>query len=133
MAQMNLNLPDGFIRELEKLGHLDETAPRMLEAAAPIIVNALKKEAGKHRDTGDLQNSIKAGKPKLTKTNAYIISAGPTGKDRKGMSNASKMVWLEHGTSKMSPRPMIAAAVNSSEDEVMLKMQETFNAVMEGK
>jgi len=127
MAQFNLRLPSDFTGALNKLGNIDEIAPIMLKEAAPIMVGALQKEAAKHQSTGDLVRSIKAGQPKSTKTKAWMVSIFPTGSDRKGVRNAEKMVYLEHGTSKMSPCPMIASAAASCQEEVSQKLQEVFN------
>lgn len=119
-------------REIEGLANVDQIAPEVLEAAAPILEKALKRqvraEANKGYATGDLEGSIKANKPKKNQY-GYFVSVTATGKDRKGVRNNEKLAYLNNGTSKQQARPVIAKARQQAEGECLRAMQEKFNEV----
>lgn len=84
---------DDFAKELDRLGKLDEYAPDMLEAAAPILERELKgqvqAEANRGYATGDLAGSIKSRKPEKNERGHYVTITA-SGKDKKvfaGMRN----------------------------------------------
>lgn len=115
---------DDLMADLEKMD-VDRIAPIMLEEAVPILNQSVKRKAAAHRASGDMIGSIK---PSGTERNAkgYYICVRPTGKDKKGVRNMEKMAYLEYGTSKQSPTPVLTPAVKESENEVVNKMQEVF-------
>ena len=83
---------DDFAKELDRLGKLDEYAPDMLEAAAPILERELKgqvqAEANRGYATGDLAGSIKSRKPEKNERGHYVtITAKKTKKVFAGMRN----------------------------------------------
>lgn len=125
MAKFDVSGLDVLIKDLDFL-EADRIAPAMLEEAAPILEKAVKKRAGEHRDTGALEESIKASKARKN-GNAYSISICPTGKDKKGVRNMEKAVYLEYGTSRQKATPFISPAVRESEAAVLEKMQEVFD------
>ena len=85
--------------------------------------------------------SIKAGKPKRTKTDAWIINVGPTGNSkhhyyRKGgkkkraysVSNVLKAIWKEYGIpGRQAPKPFFESAKNAAQNAVTKKIQEIYN------
>lgn len=126
MGKFDFNIPDDFIKQLGRLADVDRIAPQMIDEAMPILEGNLKKELTKHKRTGDMINSVKktkAGKNKY----GYYATVRPTGKDKKGVRNMEKMVYLEYGTSKQPARPTITKAIKDSEKAVLNKMQEVFN------
>jgi HK97 gp10 family phage protein len=129
MANFNFDFDPELVRQLERLDNFDEIAPKMLNDAIPILERSMKSEASKHALTSDLTNSIKKTKAKKNQ-HGWYVSARPTGKDRKGVSNMQKLVHSEYGTSQQSPTPIIAKTLNNAESEVMNVLQETFNEVI---
>lgn len=109
---------------------IDKIAPAMLDEVAPILEKAVKKKAAAHKDTGELQASIKRTKAKCT-GDGYSITVRPTGKDKKGVRNMEKAAYLEYGTSKQGAAPVISPAVRESEEPVSEKMQEVFSREVE--
>ena len=124
---------DDFARELEALGNVDDYAPEMLQAAAPVLQKALKgrvaKEADRGYATGDMEGAIAAHKPGKNGYGHYVMVTAE-GVDRKGVRNNEKLAYLNYGTSKQEARPVIAKAIDESEPECLKKMQEKFNEVM---
>ena len=123
---------DEFAKELEDLGKLDDYAPELLSAAAPVLEKELrtqvKKEANKGYATGDLANAIKAKKPGENEYGHYVMVTAE-GKDRKGVRNNEKLAYLNYGTMKQEARPVIANAVKASENECVKTMQQKFDEV----
>lgn len=123
---------DDLAKELEELGDLEDVAPAMLEAAAPILEKELrgkvKQEASKGYATGDLARSIKANKPGENHLGHYV-SVTAKGKDRKGTRNNEKLAYLHYGTSSQEARPVITKAVKDAEKACLEAMQEKFNEV----
>ena len=125
MASFESEGLDELIRSLDSI-KVEEIAPKMLKEAAPILEQNIKSRSDLHRRSGDMADSIKTTNPKKTK-DGHSISVRPTGKDRKGVRNMEKMVYLEYGTSKQNATPVLTPAIRESEDGVIEKMQEVFS------
>lgn len=123
---------DDFAKELENLGKLDDYAPTLLNAAAPVLEkglrNQVKREANRGYATGSLESSIKAKKPGQNQYGHYVAVTAE-GKDRKGIRNNEKLAYLNYGTMKQQARPVISRAIRNSEDECIKIMQQKFNEV----
>lgn len=117
---------DDMMAELARLGDVDEVAPKMLEAAEPILTRNLKAGSSRHRGYGDMENSIKATKPRQTR-DGWSLTVRPTGTDRKGVRNMEKMAYLEYGTSKQAATPVLGPAVRQSEAPCLAAMQNVFD------
>ena len=98
----------------------------MLEESVPILEKAVKAEAAKHKDTGAMEESIKATGADINAKGHYIC-VRPTGRDEKGVRNMEKMIYMEYGTSKQKETPVLSPAVRKAEGPVLDKMQEVFN------
>lgn len=60
-------------------------------------------------DTGQLRNGLTVRRVKSSATGSTIfIGASPWKKHAGGMSMSDLMIWLEYGTDKLPPRPLIA-------------------------
>lgn len=125
MANFSVEGLDDLMKDLDSLD-IDRIAPVMLEEAAPILERNVKNRASVHKETGEMQKSIKSTKSKRT-GDGYSIAVRPTGKDKKGVRNMEKACYLEFGTSKQGATPVISPAVRESEDLVAGKMQEVFD------
>lgn len=126
MARFDFDL-GGVQEQLEKLGNIDEVAPRMLKSAGPIVVTTIKEKLAAHRRTGGLIRSVKAGKPKARKGGGYYLSVGFSGYDTDGHPNAVKAAGIEYGNSHQQPQPFLDAAARDCEEAVVDNMQANFN------
>ena len=127
MGKFDFEIPDDFIKQLGKLADVDRIAPQMIDEAIPKLLDSVKKETAFHKQTGDMYNSIKATKAGKSKNGGYYATVRPTGKDKKGVRNMEKMVYLEYGTSDQPATPVLTKAIKDSEKAVMEKMQAVFN------
>lgn len=125
MAKFDIHGIDDFMRKISQID-LDRIAPRMLEESVPILEKSVRSEAAKHRDTGAMEDSIKATGASVNARGHYIC-VRPTGRDEKGVRNMEKMVYMEYGTSRQDATPVLSPAVRKAEDQVTDKMQEVFN------
>lgn len=142
MAKFSFNIPDDFIKQLGRLQDIDEIAPMMIDEAIPILERNVKAEASKHRDTGDMVESIKSTKAGKSQYGGYYAVTRPTGYASRGwkyaktkknagqkekVRNMEKLIYLEYGTSDQPATPILTKAIKDSEDAVLEKMQEVFN------
>lgn len=125
MASFSVEGLDDLMKDLDSLD-IDQIAPIMLEEAVPILERNVKNRASVHKETGEMQKSIKHTKSKRT-GDGYSITVRPTGKDKKGVRNMEKACYLEFGTSKQGATPVISPAVRESEEPIAKKMQEVFD------
>lgn len=133
MANFNIDGLNDLIMQLNQLDDIDEVAVEMLNEAAPILENSLKSainvSADRNYSLGDLEDSVKAGKPRKNQYGYYVV-VGPTGVDRKGVRNAEKLAYLNNGTSRQLARPVMIKAKVNAENGVLEKMQEVFDRRM---
>ena len=125
MAKFDIYGIDDLMKGLSQID-VDRIAPKMLEESVPILEKSVRAESAKHRDTGAMEESIKATGANVNARGHYIC-VRPTGRDEKGVRNMEKMVYMEYGTSKQGATPVLSPAVRKAEDKVADKMQEVFN------
>ena len=130
LGKFDFEISPDFMKALGRLADVDRLAPKMIDEAMPILERNLKDELVKHKDTGDMLDSVKKTKPKKQKNGGYFACVRPTGKDRKGVRNTAKLAHAEYGTSKQAPTPILTKAIKDSESAVYKKMQEVFEREM---
>lgn len=120
--------------ELEKqilgLDNFDEIAPKIIEASIPTLKTNVITEMEKHKESGEMVESVKATKLKKGK-NGWSTFVRPTGYDAKGVRNMEKLAHLEYGTSKQDAIPTLSVAVSKSEKPIAEIMQEVYNREVE--
>lgn len=127
MAKFIVNPPDDLVKALERMGNLDEVAPRMLLAGIEPITKAVKRNLRKHEQSGALIDSVTAGKPKKGKDEVWSVRVSFRGYDKKTkVPNQVKAVALEYGTTDQTATPFIRPAVISAEKESVQAMQDVF-------
>lgn len=126
MARFNVTGIDDLISRLDRIGDIDSTAPEMLNAGMEKLQKEVVEEASKHKDTGDMIESIKPTKVSKSASGGYYICTRPTGYDRKKVRNMEKLVWLELGVKGRPATPVITAAVIRAEPEVLTAMRAVF-------
>lgn len=123
---------DGVDELIQDLGSIDgeKMAYKMLEEATPVVEKAVKRHASAHKRTGDMHKSIKSTGVKQSKDGGLYTVVRPTGKDKKGVRNMDKAMYLEFGTSVQNATPIILPAVEETREIVLNKMQEAFDREM---
>lgn len=132
MARFDFEMPDRFMKQFEKLGDVENIAPKMLEAGGKELVLHVKRNIkrvirNKAESTGALVESIKLSKPKQNKDGDYAIKVLFAGKDKRGHPNIVKAAGLEYGNSHQTAAPFVSASIKDAEDDVINAMQEAFN------
>lgn len=144
----NVDFPDDFLSEVTDF-QFEVIAEEALESAAPVLEKSMKsaaKAAVQHEGESEMVNSIKAGKPIKTKTDAYIVNVGPKGysknyyqkgkkkKKKYPVSNALKLIWMEYGIQSAKhhqvPRPILERATKDAQEGVLQRMQETYDRLI---
>lgn len=109
--------------------------PAMVQAGGEVLVRAQKAEAEAmfrgNRSTGDLAGSIKATKVQGNDEEKYV-EVYPHGKDRHGVSNATKGFVQQYGRSNMPARPWMSAANEKATDDVQAAMRAAWEAEQNG-
>lgn len=125
MAHLRIDGLDETIREMEKLGRMDETAPKAIDAASPLLETVTKAAVSSviQDGTGALVKSIRKTKAKKNEY-GYYATVKPTGKDQKGVSNSDKLMRLNYGTSKQLPRPCLQKAINAAKGPCIQRIEE---------
>lgn len=127
MAKANIVGLDDLLKGLEDLLDIEDVEKEVLSESGKILENQMKSEIRKAANrgyaTGDLASSISSTAP-AKNNNGYFVAVRPVGKDRKGIRNGEKLQYLEHGTSKQQPRPILQKVVSQSENECAEKAQE---------
>lgn len=130
MAQFDMNFPDDLFADLLDT-QFEEIAVEALDKASPelnrSVQSSLIASASRGYSKGEMQASIKATKPKRTKTDAFIVVSRPTGRDKKGVRNMEKAAYLEYGTSKQAARPWLANATNNAQSTVLDIAQKVYS------
>ena len=81
MAEFEIDFSEDFLSELLDTD-FGEIAEEALNEAAPVLEKSMQASCAKvieHEGDSELVHSIKAGKPKRTKTDAYIVNVSPKG------------------------------------------------------
>lgn len=132
MPQFALNIDDGLGKLLEQIsdGLLDEIAPKMLEAATPIVQTEVRNRAPRsslnHKHVVD---NIAITKPKQTKDGAWIANVTVKG-SRDGIRLMEVAAYNEYGTKNMSAQPFFRPAIAASERRVNDTMRKVFESEM---
>ena len=125
MAKFSVTFDDELVKQLERLENFDELAKQILTDSSKPLEDSLNRELMAHKDTGALIKSVR----KIVKKSKYgwFLMVRPTGKDKKGVRNMEKLAYIEFGTSKQAPRPLLSRAIRSAESAVKELMQRNFD------
>lgn len=99
----------------------------MVKAGQKVMQGSIKNAASKHRKTGSMANSVKCSKPVINKSGDAVGRVKFYGKDKNGMQNSSKALWIEYGTKNQSAKPFVRPAIKSAEDGIKSAMEKVFN------
>ena len=126
MAEFDSNIN---IDEIIPKGLQDESlALEMIKAGQEVLKSAIQAGANKHRRTGAMANSIKSGKPYINSNGDAVGKVYISGKDKDGMNNAQKALWIEYGTKHYPAAPFLRPAVKSSEGSISSAIEKVFKS-----
>ena len=145
MARFEVKGFDGILSKLDRMGQFERIAPKMMDAGMEVLQEEFVAEASKHKDTGEMVESIKPTGLIAGKDGSYYMCTRPTGyaKKRKKWKNArkgrgegngkimvrnmEKLVWLEYGVKGRAATPIVKKAVIRAKDGVINAMKEVFS------
>ena len=119
-------------KELSKIADAERIACEAIDAASPVVEKTLKNEiknvVTEEYSTGELAESIEATDAEM---NGYgcFAAVRPTGVDEKGVRNGEKMAYMEYGTSRQYPKPVLRKAIKKSEKACLEAMQKKYDEV----
>lgn len=130
----SFSIPPELEKQIQKISNIDVVAPKMLEAAAPIIIKAIK--ARTPAKTGGLKSSVKASEPTLSKRGSWMCNIYFDGYEKRKLKsgkivkipNAVKAATLEFGrnTKEIAPTAFVSNAIKDSAEEATAAMQAVF-------
>ena len=98
----------------------------MVKAGQEVMQKSIQKAAQKHVRTGSMAKSIKCSKPVINRAGDAVGRVKFYGKDKNGMQNWSKALWIEFGTKNQPAEPFVRPAIKSCESRVKAAMQKVF-------
>ena len=110
----------------------ENLAKEMVRAGQEILQRTIKSNAQRHKRTGSMANSVKAKAPTATRGGDVVGSVTFTGKDKNGMNNAQKALWLDYGTKHINGTAFVRSAVKSSESAISEALEQVFNSKVKG-
>ena len=136
MARFDMSGLDPIIDEMRALGEESgAVANEMIMAGAEAVKQAWRRSAEehKHRDYGDMIESIGYPRQPQTIGDALTIDIYPQGRDRKGVRNAEKAFVLHYGTSKLQASYWVDTADAYSEQTAVPAMAEIWDKFIQSR
>lgn len=135
MARFDTSGLDELLAEMKRLGELSgETADKMLMAGAEEVKKAWKDSAEKHkhRDYGDMIESIGYARQPKTAGDIKQIDIYPQGKDRKGVREVEKAFILHYGKKGKPGSHWVDDADTASGPKVQAAMEQIWDEHLKG-
>ena len=119
----------------------DDVKDEMLQAKAAVVIPAMKAKAESMGirqnipDGGRMIDSIKAGKPKNTKTGraVFVYPQGTRTRGNTKTRNAEVAFIAEYGKKTVKPRPFMKEAVEASAEQAEKAALEVYDAFLKSK
>ena len=84
-------------------------------------------------ETGALKNGLTVRRIKSSARGSTIfIGASPWKRHEGGMKMSELMIWLEYGTDKIPPRPLVRPTIEEVEDIIKSHWKELFQELVKG-
>ena len=99
----------------------------MVKAGQKVMKKSIQNAAQKHVKTGSMAKSIKCSKSTINRSGDAVGRVKFYGKDKNGMQNWYKGIWIEYGTKKQPAQPFVRPAIKSCESSVRAAMQKVFD------
>ena len=105
----------------------ENLALEMIKAGQKVMQGAIGSAASKHRKTGSMASSVKCSKPIINRSGDAVGRVKFYGKDKNGMPNWYKAIWIEYGTKHQSAQPFVRPAIKGAEGGIKSAMERVFN------
>lgn len=126
MAQFSFSLD---IDSIFPKGLNDENlALNMVKAGQEVMQKSIQSGASKHKRTGSMANSVKCSKPTINRNGDAVGRVKFYGKDKNGMQNWYKVIWIEYGTRHQKAQPFVRPAIKSCEGSIKAAMEKIFKS-----
>ena len=110
----------------------EQLALDMVKAGQEVMQVAIQNAAQKHVRTGSMASSVKCSKPVINRNGDVVGRIKFYGKDKNGMQNWSKAIWIEFGAKNQDADPFVRPAIKSCESGVRAAMEQMFNQKIKG-
>ena len=125
MAELSFSMD---INSIIPKGLNDENlALEMIKAGQKVMQGAIGSAASRHRKTGSMASSVKCSKPIINRSGDAVGRVKFYGKDKNGMLNWYKAIWLEFGTKHQNAQPFVRPAIKGAEGGIKSAMEEIFS------
>ncbi len=121
--KFEMNVDDIFPKGLNDEG----LALDMVKAGQEIMKRSIKSAAQKHKRTGSMASSVKCSKPVINRSGDVVGRVKFYGKDKNGMQNWYKAIWIEYGARHQSAKPFVRPAIKGCENSIKQAMEKVFN------
>ena len=98
----------------------------MVKAGQEVMQKSIQKAAQKHVRPGSMAKSIKCSKPVINRAGDAVGRVKFYGKDKNGMQNWYKAIWIEYGAKSQPAEPFVRPAIKSCENSIRAAMQKVF-------
>lgn len=98
----------------------------IIKAGQEVMQKAIQNAALKHSKTGSMASSVKCSKPTINRDGDAVGRVKFYGKDKNGMQNWYKAIWIEYGTRHQSAKPFIRPAIKGCESSIRAAMKYAF-------
>ena len=125
MAELSFSMD---INSIIPEGLNDENlALEMIKAGQKVMQGSIQSAASRYRKTGSMASSVKCSKPVINRSGDAVGRVKFYGKDKNGMQNSSKAVWIEFGTRHQNAQPFVRPAITGAEGGIRSAMEKIFN------
>ena len=104
----------------------------MVKAGQEVMQKSIQNAAQKHVRSGNMAKSIRCSKPVINRAGDAVGRVKFYGKDKNGMPNWYKGIWLEYGTKNQPAQPVVRPAIKSCENSINSAMLKEFNKKARG-
>ena len=99
----------------------------IIKAGQKVMQSSIGNAASRHRKTGSIASSVKCSKPIINRSGDAVGRVKFYGKDKNGMPNWYKAIWLEYGTKHQNAQPFVRPAIKGAEGGIKAAMERVFN------
>ena len=125
MAELSFSMD---INSIIPKGLNDENlALEMIKAGQKVMQSSIGSAASRHRKTGSMASSVKCSKPIINRSGDAVGRVKFYGKDKNGMLNWYKAIWIEYGTKHQNAKPFVRPAIKGAEGSIKSAMEKIFN------
>ena len=105
----------------------ENLALEMIKAGQKVMQSSIGSAASRYRKTGSMASSVKCSKPIINRSGDAVGRVKFYGKDKNGMQNWYKAIWLEYGTKHQNAKPFVRPAIKGAEGGIKSAMERVFN------